>query len=154
MSIVEAGPAQARGRPTWVPAFFIDVEPVSNAEYSRFLIAADHRPPSAWSNGNYDIADDPPALHADPITGLMCGDVGVYASWSGKSLPTPVQLDQAARDGVIILRGVSGAIMPASKRLSTVNPAPRNESANAASASRPTAVLSTTNISSFDVVES
>jgi hypothetical protein len=105
MAFVEAGPVHARNRRVWAPAFFIDVEPVSNAEYVRFLVATDHRPPSTWPKGHYDITDDPNGLRDEPVTGLTYVDVAAYARWAGKSLPTMVQLDQAARGGVIVLRG-------------------------------------------------
>lgn len=99
MTLVEPGPFRARPgrRPIWVPAFYIDIHPTTNAEYARFLAATGHHPPTQWPAGIYAVADDPDALHDDPVTGLSWDDACAYAFWAGKDLATTLQWDRAAR---------------------------------------------------------
>lgn len=99
MTLVESGPFKVRpGRkPIWMQAYYVDVFPMTNAEYARFLAATGRRPPSQWLGGLYSIADDPQALHDDPVTGVGWEDASAYAFWAGKDLPTALQWDRAAR---------------------------------------------------------
>ncbi len=39
-----------RNEPVWLPTFYIDVYPVTNAEYARFISATVHAPPQHWEN--------------------------------------------------------------------------------------------------------
>ncbi|GAB3298052.1 helix-turn-helix domain-containing protein [Parasphingorhabdus pacifica] len=49
-SVFQSGPSN---EPVWLPAFYIDVHPVSNAEYARFVAATGHTPPQHWTDGQY-----------------------------------------------------------------------------------------------------
>ena len=58
----------------WLPAFYIDVTPVTNAEYATFVAATGHHPPSHW------LAEAPPdALHDHPVVNVAHRDATAYA---------------------------------------------------------------------------
>jgi transcriptional regulator with XRE-family HTH domain len=91
MTLVEAGAYATEGDdPAWLPAFYIDVLPTTSLDYSRFVTATGHRPPSQWPGGRYleSLADS--LIHVAPT------DAQAYATWASKSLPTPAQWDRAA----------------------------------------------------------
>jgi formylglycine-generating enzyme required for sulfatase activity len=86
--------------PVWVPEFYIDVFPVSNAEYSRFIAATDHPAPQHWNDG-VPQSD----LDNHPVVFVTWNDANSYAEWSGKVLPTSQQWEKAAR-------GTRGTVYP------------------------------------------
>lgn len=79
-------------KPVWLDAFYIDVHPVTNADYDRFVRATGHPPPLHWSDGRY-----PPELHDHPVVFVTWTDANAYAEWAGKALPTSQQWEKAAR---------------------------------------------------------
>jgi transcriptional regulator with XRE-family HTH domain len=99
MTLVEAGVFFAGGdnEPLYVPAFYIDVFPTTNADYARFVAATDHKPPQHWEGG------EPPPDH--PVVFVTWHDATAYAQWSAKTLPTNQQWEKAAR-------GTRGSIYP------------------------------------------
>ncbi len=88
-SIFLSGPSNA---PTWLATYHIDVYPVSNADYARFVAATGHHTPRHWSNGAY-----PGHLHDHPVVHVTWNDAQSYAAWAGKTLPTSQQWEKAAR---------------------------------------------------------
>jgi transcriptional regulator with XRE-family HTH domain len=76
----------------WLPAFYIDVTPVTNAEYAAFVAATAYRTPSHWSAGA-----PPDALHDHPVVNVTHHDASAYAAWAAKALPTVEQWEKAAR---------------------------------------------------------
>ncbi len=101
MTLIDAGPFRVGSgrKPIWLPGFYIDVQPTTNAEYARFLAATGHRPPAHWPDGLYTIADDPDALHDDPVLDLSWDDAVAYAYWAGKDVACGAQWDRAVRGG-------------------------------------------------------
>lgn len=98
MTFVDAGPVQVvTSGSVWLQAFYIDVNPITNLQYARFLATTGHRPPPHWPDGAYALADQPDALHDEPVTGLRWVDVCTYTRWSSKALPTGAQWDRASR---------------------------------------------------------
>ena len=78
--------------PVWLPAFYMDVYPVSNAEYARFLKATERTVPQHWD------AEEPPEHLADhPAVFVTWRDATAYADWAGKALPSSQQWEKAAR---------------------------------------------------------
>jgi DNA-binding transcriptional regulator YiaG len=90
----------AGNQPEWLSGYWIDVYPVTNADYGRFVEATGHRPPPYWENGV-----TPAQLATHPVVFVTWYDSHAYASWAGKSLPTAQQWEKAAR-------GPKGAIYP------------------------------------------
>lgn len=86
--------------PVWVPAYYVDVYPKSNAEYGRFVAATGHAAPQHWKD------DAPPEDKRDhPVVFVTWNDAATYASWAGKELPTSQQWEKAAR-------GTRGTVYP------------------------------------------
>jgi formylglycine-generating enzyme required for sulfatase activity len=76
----------------WLPGYYIDVYPTSNADYARFVAATDHRAPSHWEG------EGPPVAIADhPVTNVSWRDAQTYARWTAKYLPDGPQWEKAAR---------------------------------------------------------
>jgi serine/threonine-protein kinase len=79
-------------------AFHIDLYPVTNAEYGKFIEATGYRAPKFWAAGRLK---EPGA----PVVGVSWYDADKYATWAGKELPTAAQWEKAAR-------GLEGRIYP------------------------------------------
>ncbi len=88
-SVFLSGPSN---EPVWLPSFYIDVHPVSNADYARFVAATDHTPPQRWNDGQH-----PEGLADHPVVFVTWKDASAYAEWTGKALPTSQQWEKAAR---------------------------------------------------------
>ncbi len=102
MTLVDAGIffAGPDNEPVYLPAFYIDVYPTTNADYARYIAATDATPPQHWEDGK------PPADQLDhPVVFVTWHDANAYAQWAGKSLPTSQQWEKAAR-------GTRGDIYP------------------------------------------
>ena len=86
--------------PVDVPGFYIDVTPVTNDEYGKFVADTAHRAPVHWHNGVCSAA-----LMSHPVTNVNYHDAVSYATWAGKRLPTAQEWEKAAR-------GEAGFIYP------------------------------------------
>ncbi|MFI7677200.1 SUMF1/EgtB/PvdO family nonheme iron enzyme [Actinophytocola sp. NPDC049390] len=96
-SVFLSGPSN---EPIWLPTFYIDVYPVTNDEYARFVAATGHTPPQDWEDGR------PATDRGDhPVVFVTWSDAAAYAEWAGKSLPTGQQWEKAAR-------GTRGTVYP------------------------------------------
>jgi formylglycine-generating enzyme required for sulfatase activity len=71
-------------------AFWMDLYPVTNAEYLRFVEATGYRSPKFWTEGRLR---EPAA----PVVGVSWYDAFKYAAFAGKSLATKDQWEKAAR---------------------------------------------------------
>ncbi|MGO1055602.1 SUMF1/EgtB/PvdO family nonheme iron enzyme [Crossiella sp. CA198] len=96
-SVFLSGPSN---NPVWLPEFFIDVHPVSNADYARFAAATGHSAPQNWTDGHY-----PESLADHPVIFVTWLDANAYAEWAGKQLPSSQQWEKAAR-------GTRGSVYP------------------------------------------
>jgi len=96
-SVFLSGPGN---EPIWLPAFYIDVYPVTNAEYARFVAATGHTPPQHWTDGR-----PPEHLSDHPVVFVTWNDAAAYAEWAGKSLPSGQQWEKTAR-------GTRGTVYP------------------------------------------
>jgi len=94
MALVPGGPFREglTSEPAWLPAFYIDIHPTTNAEYGRFVAATGHRPPAHWTDEGC-----PPERASHPVVLVSWHDAQAYAEWAGKSLPTGEQWEKAAR---------------------------------------------------------
>jgi len=102
MAYVDAGVflSGASNEPVWLAAYYIDVYPTSNADYSRFIAASEHQAPPHWLNGK--CLDE---LLDHPVVNVTWHDATAYADWAGKLLPSSQQWEKAAR-------GTDGNVYP------------------------------------------
>ncbi|MQA26032.1 MAG: SUMF1/EgtB/PvdO family nonheme iron enzyme [Micromonosporaceae bacterium] len=96
-SVFLSGPSN---EPIWVPSYYIDVYPVTNAQYARFAAATGHNRPQRWEDGTY-----PSGLDNHPVVFVTWNDAHAYAEWAEKTLPTSQQWEKAAR-------GTRGTVYP------------------------------------------
>jgi hypothetical protein len=92
MTMVDSGPHHPTPDrdPVWLPAYYIDVYPTTNADYARFLKATSHRPPADWP----DLVDP---IAGNPVVEVSFDDACAYAHWASKTIPTVDEWDRAAR---------------------------------------------------------
>ncbi|MGH3715743.1 MAG: formylglycine-generating enzyme family protein [Micromonosporaceae bacterium] len=76
----------------WLPGFYIDVSPTTNADYANFVAATGHAPPQHWPSGKC-----PDELRNHPVVFVTRHAASAYATWAQKSLPTADQWEKAAR---------------------------------------------------------
>lgn len=102
MTLIEQGVflAGPTAQPVWLSAFWIDIHPVTNADYERFTTATGRTPPAHWTDGRF-----PEQLSDHPVVFVTWHDANDYATWAGKQLPTAHQWEKSAR-------GARGAIYP------------------------------------------
>lgn len=94
MALVEAGTflSGEDNKPIWLSAFYIDVFPVTNNDFARFVAATGHQAPQHWNKGKC-----PDSILDHPVVFVTWHDAAAYASWAGKELPTAQQWEKAAR---------------------------------------------------------
>jgi formylglycine-generating enzyme required for sulfatase activity len=89
-----------KNTPVDLTEFWIDLTPVTNGEYARFLTTKGRRQPGHWPSDGL-----PDAWNDLPLVNITYADAEAYATAVGKLLPTPAQFEKAAR-------GVDGAKYP------------------------------------------
>jgi formylglycine-generating enzyme required for sulfatase activity len=94
MVLVDAGSflSGPDGRPAWLPPYFIDVYPTTNADYRGFVASTGHRPPPHWPAGTC-----PRRLLDHPVVNVTWHDAVAYARWADKALAEEVEWEKAAR---------------------------------------------------------
>lgn len=69
----------------------LDIRPVTNEEFMRFVEATRSKTPSTWQRGKY-----PREKANEPVTGVNWYQAVAYAQWAGKRLPRASEFDNAA----------------------------------------------------------
>jgi formylglycine-generating enzyme required for sulfatase activity len=94
MVLVDAGSflSGPDGRPAWLPPYFIDMYPTTNADYRGFVASTGHRPPPHWPAGVC-----PRRLLDHPVVNVAWHDAVAYARWADKALAEEVEWEKAAR---------------------------------------------------------
>ncbi|MDF1666335.1 MAG: SUMF1/EgtB/PvdO family nonheme iron enzyme [Planctomycetota bacterium] len=101
MILVEAGKflfGEAKEE-KFLEAFYVDILPVSNKDYRKFIEEQNYRNPRVWDEFPEFAKDDM------PVTGISWMDALQYCKWANKELPTEEQWEKAAR-------GVKGHTYP------------------------------------------
>jgi iron(II)-dependent oxidoreductase len=103
MTLVPAGPFvmgsngeggdPAPAHQVTLPAYFIDVAEVSNAEYQKFVAERGHSPPVVGWTG----ATPAPGSFDLPVVGIGWDDAQEYCRYAGKRLPQEDEWEKAAR---------------------------------------------------------
>ncbi|MFG2227892.1 formylglycine-generating enzyme family protein [Streptomyces sp. NPDC048644] len=76
-----------------MPAFLIDIYPVTNADCLRFTSATGYQAPRHWGPDGRC----PDSIFDHPVVWTTWRDANAYAAWAGKRLPTSEQWEKAAR---------------------------------------------------------
>src|SRR5437870_7346838 len=96
-------------RQVYLSDYWIDIYPVTNARYARFIAAGGYdqahwwleegwrwkcrrhtRQPAMWGEAGWDGADQ-------PVAGVSWYEADAYARWAGRRLPTDAEWEKAAR---------------------------------------------------------
>jgi len=96
-------------RTVTLPAFWIDVYPVTNARFARFLAAGGYAEPRWWAPAGWEwkcrAGIDRPAQWGQPgwdgpeqpVAGVSWYEADAYARWAARRLPTDAEWEKAAR---------------------------------------------------------
>jgi sulfatase modifying factor 1 len=85
-------PDEQPEREIYLDAYQIDRYEVTNAQYQRFVLAEEARPPQHWIGGSF------PDGQADwPVTGVSWQEASSYCQWKGKRLPSKAEWEKACR---------------------------------------------------------
>ena len=96
-------------REVYLSAFWIDIYPVTNGRYARFLAAGGYDQPHWWSPEGWAWKCrrriDRPACWGQagwdgpdqPVAGVSWYEADAYARWAGRRLPTDAEWEKAAR---------------------------------------------------------
>jgi formylglycine-generating enzyme len=109
----EGGPGERPRHRVWLDGFAIAHAPVTNAEYARFLEAAEAAPPPWWDDPRFS---DP----GQPVVGVNWFEASLYCDWLSSAsrgryrLPTEAEWEKAARGGLEGARFPWGNDWPAS----------------------------------------
>jgi hypothetical protein len=87
-----------------IDGFHMDLTPVTNAQYARFVEAEQQLPPAWWSGRQ------PPRDKRDhPVVGITIAQARRYAAWQGKRLPTTLEW-------ISVIQGKEGRRLPWGER--------------------------------------
>lgn len=84
----------------YLESFYMDVFPVTNAEYLKFITEMNYPAPKHWRNG---VPHEKELNH--PVVFVTYTDANAYAKWANKLLPTIEEWEKSAR-------GINGDTYP------------------------------------------